>query len=257
MHVPFEAGLGWIHLAHKNADMLLLISIASLGLLPLVSIYIIETEKYEETATLASPRTTSEFLRSSMRCLVYMAILFPYLLALLSTYVSIQLIRGQSLDEEGDGTQFPYGDETSPKATCNGATMFWLYYRNTKVLEEDDRVVCDTTKETTTATSATDTLPVWWKLPLPESQNTIICDQDAADHGPVALVEADKNFRLVTEDCAICMHPYHAGERIVWSSNPSCIHCYHFACLQAWMEPWDARSKRCPCCRQSFVNPQQ
>ena len=76
-----------------------------------------------------------------MRGLVYLAILFPYLLALLSTYVSIQLIRGQSLSgghENHDPTlafaAYAGGPErSSAKSRSNGATMFWLFYRNTKV----------------------------------------------------------------------------------------------------------------------------
>jgi len=175
MHAPVSyAGMSWVQLAHKNADLLLLISIASLGLLPLVTIYIIETEasfddpvaasssgcgtgmissrlwalfgpagdddatntlggteagednnhavhNYESLLQLlawfpwSAPQSASlltqlpsstpataaapQVIQNCLRGLLYMAILFPYILALLSTYVSIQLISGQSYNQ--------------------------------------------------------------------------------------------------------------------------------------------------------------
>lgn len=201
--LPFEA-IAWVHLLHRNADLLLLASIATLGLLPLVSIYLIETEKMEAVATMEVSSYTRTFLRS----LIYLAIIFPYLLALLSTYISVQLIRHPGFQQE---------EPDVPRATLAKvkAASFWKLYRNTKILQEED-----------------------------------LQQDDYSNH--TCKIPSGETTRLVPGDCVICMHEYQVGDKVVWSSNPKCIHCYHSGCIKAWMEPWDDKSKRCPCCRQSF-----
>lgn len=116
MHVPFEA-VAWVHFAHRNADWVLFASLATLGLLPLVSIYLIETEKLDSVSSME----VSHVVRTCLRTLIYVAILFPYLLALLSTYISIQLIRHPG---------FQKTETTRPWAK---AAAFWKFYQNTKV----------------------------------------------------------------------------------------------------------------------------
>lgn len=218
--------MAWLSFIHRNADLLLLISIVSLGLLPLMSIYLLETEQLDAPASSETP----EVLRSFFRLLVYLSIVFPYLLALLSTYISVQLVRHQqrfqpsgtsTIIRESNGLNNLFFKATS---FCKG-TSFSKTYPNTKVLKKEDMVSPEGDNKGQ---------PQKWKIPSPGDKATT------------------QTTRLVEEDCIICMHPYQVGDRIVWSSNPKCIHCYHHDCLRAWMEPHDPKARRCPCCRQSF-----
>ena len=126
MHFPFEA-MAWVQIAHRYADLILLISIATLGLLPLISIYLIETEKLESVSSMQLPF----LLRSVLRCLIYIAILFPYLLALLSTYISIQLIRHPRFQQHN--STLAITSTSSFTGSWFHATSFWKFYKNTKV----------------------------------------------------------------------------------------------------------------------------
>ena len=60
--------------------------------------------------------------------------------------------------------------------------------------------------------------------------------------------------RPITEQCAICLMSYNCGDTLVWSSNPSCIHSFHYDCILSWLLKRRNKSTLpCPCCRQSFV----
>jgi len=63
----------------------------------------------------------------------------------------------------------------------------------------------------------------------------------------------DKPRRVVAGGCTICLRPYHLGDRIVWSPNPSCIHTFHSDCILSWMSPWQPPNQKCPCCRHFFL----
>ena len=73
--------------------------------------------------------------------------------------------------------------------------------------------------------------------------------------------------------CAICLMEYSPSDRISWSSNPQCTHCFHEDCVVQWLVSLGrTKSKNqrfsddpneeqlfnyhleCPCCRQEFIS---
>ena len=60
--------------------------------------------------------------------------------------------------------------------------------------------------------------------------------------------------RPVTEQCAICLMTYKCGETMVWSSNPDCMHNFHYHCILTWLlKRRNKETLPCPCCRRAFV----
>ena len=59
--------------------------------------------------------------------------------------------------------------------------------------------------------------------------------------------------RCVPGTCVICLNPYQLRETVAWSSNPSCVHCFHQECISKWL----TRQIECPCCRQGFLHKQK
>ena len=51
--------------------------------------------------------------------------------------------------------------------------------------------------------------------------------------------------------CAICLEEYNTGEEVCWSRSPRCRHVYHRACAEQWLLYDD----KCPCCRNSYLEP--
>ena len=83
-----------------------------------------------------------------------------------------------------------------------------------------------------------------WMVPKPGAK---------AEEGSSPQNETDNSsLRPIPDECVICMNQYTAGDRIIWSSNPGCIHCFHSECLRAWLLPFEPRNQLCPCCRQSY-----
>ena len=273
MHASFHGGLGWVYIIHKNADLLLLVSIITLGILPLVSIYIIESEKYVSDP-LVSPSScmqyTPELIRSCLRGFIYLFILLPYVLALLSTYISIQLIRGHSRGIGGNNGAYHLSPEMQKYRA--GAMHIPLYSKVNRVclcinslwrllvLQSSTwrcwplcpQILYQILKESDMAPEATndeclvDYHPkdansmTRWKVPYPGSRN---------------INNTQSNLRTVPGDCIVCFQRYKIGDRVLWSSNPKCVHCYHVDCLQAWMQPWSHHHQKCPCCRQEYFPP--
>jgi len=54
------------------------------------------------------------------------------------------------------------------------------------------------------------------------------------------------------QHCAICLEAFNVGEEVSWSKIlMDCNHTYHRACITEWLY----RSPGCPCCRTSFIHP--
>jgi hypothetical protein len=111
--------IAWIQ---ENADWLLLYSVASLGIMPFITIYMIETEQFNVTAgenetsfdsgeeemnkngtmeeTKRDPTNMIEamryFIPDHIRLWVYVIVLVLNTIALVTTFVAIQLIRNQT-----------------------------------------------------------------------------------------------------------------------------------------------------------------
>jgi hypothetical protein len=58
--------------------------------------------------------------------------------------------------------------------------------------------------------------------------------------------------RKVSNNCAICLENYSAGECVVWSSDQECPHVFHRDCIVDYLIKVKSGETPCPCCRQSF-----
>lgn len=117
------------------------------------------------------------------------------------------------------------------------STLFWqrLSTENLdkkQMITAENKWTVDRTQQTTQ----------YWTIPCPSLPN----DTNTQDNKMQLQ-------RIVAGECPICMRPYECGEDIVWSSNPNCIHTFHAECILAWMAPWKAPNRLCPCCRQPFL----
>lgn len=92
----------------------------------------------------------------------------------------------------------------------------------------------------------------------PEQENAKQTDDD---------IES-QNVREVFPECSICLAECVQSEKVSWSPNKACHHCFHHDCLETWFMTLarraDARrGKRsydiecelnCPICRQTFIS---
>lgn len=53
--------------------------------------------------------------------------------------------------------------------------------------------------------------------------------------------------------CDICLLAYKVGDRVAWSHNKECDHCFHEDCITDWL----LRKPTCPSCRQIYVDSEQ
>jgi hypothetical protein len=70
----------------------------------------------------------------------------------------------------------------------------------------------------------------------------------------VSAAEQSQNpqiLRIVPDSCVVCLHSYQVSERISWSANAACVHCFHTDCLQTWLRR--SNQMECPCCRRGFL----
>jgi hypothetical protein len=61
------------------------------------------------------------------------------------------------------------------------------------------------------------------------------------------------SWRNVPGECAICLRDWDVGERVSWSSNGACVHCFHSDCIVEWLAYRTRAGQQCPCCRQPFL----
>jgi hypothetical protein len=82
------------------------------------------------------------------------------------------------------------------------------------------------------------------------------CSKHATNLGPsttTGMAEVEKEEPKSEDECAcaICLEEYHAGDEVCWSRSPKCRHVYHRACAEQWLLYDD----KCPCCRNSYLEP--
>lgn len=58
--------------------------------------------------------------------------------------------------------------------------------------------------------------------------------------------------RRTSAECRICLANVVAGDKIIRSPNPECIHIFHDTCILSWLSESQAKSD-CPCCRLPFI----
>jgi Ring finger domain len=112
----------------------------------------------------------------------------------------------------------------------------------TKVLDASNRVDSETTVAQGALPPSEESAPVsLWRVPEP--------GQSTADGtSPTTL-------RTISGLCGICLDLFAEHQSVSWSSNPSCRHCFHDTCIQAWLlrTHRSRNAKQCPCCRQHFL----
>jgi len=67
----------------------------------------------------------------------------------------------------------------------------------------------------------------------------------------------NNNRRRIPNECVICIEPLtdSSSNRLVWSSNKDCQHCFHEECILNWLNrKTKFPNSRCPCCRADFVS---
>ena len=62
--------------------------------------------------------------------------------------------------------------------------------------------------------------------------------------------QQQQSRRIVPGSCVVCLNSYQLKEKVSWSANPSCVHCFHTDCITKWL----TRQTECPCCRRAFLH---
>lgn len=112
------------------------------------------------------------------------------------------------------------------------------------IISFDDSTLATTVYETTETLH--DTVDESSLLPTPETEAT---RQWLLPLPGKARVSPTQPRRPVPGTCVVCLNTYELAEKITWSSNPSCVHCFHTDCIAKWL----TRQLECPCCRREFL----
>lgn len=43
-----------------------------------------------------------------------------------------------------------------------------------------------------------------------------------------------RDLRSIVGNCAICLGSFELQDKVVWSANPACVHCFHARCIGTW-----------------------
>lgn len=101
-------------------------------------------------------------------------------------------------------------------------------------------------------------------LPHPSFQ---VDPEQEGEHQAYDDIES-QNLREVFPECSICLAECVQSEKVSWSPNKACHHCFHHDCLETWFMTLarraDARRGKksydiecelnCPICRQTFIS---
>lgn len=85
------------------------------------------------------------------------------------------------------------------------------------------------------------------------ADSELIDDIEMDQTSILILPISEKSTRYSPNCCAICLCSYEIGETIVWSSNNSCHHVFHYECILQWLVKM-RKGTPCPCCRQEFTD---
>ena len=115
--------------------------------------------------------------------------------------------------------------------------------KDTTTTDCETRVTTEKTNNSQSSLSVaqvgTDANSPQWLLPMPGQKSVVTHQQQ----------QQQQSYRTVPGSCVICLNPYQLAEQITWSSNPSCVHCFHTDCIARWI----TRQIECPCCRREFL----
>jgi len=62
--------------------------------------------------------------------------------------------------------------------------------------------------------------------------------------------EEDDELLDASQQCAICIERFTAGEEMCCSHDKDCVHKFHRSCITAWL----LKHEDCPCCRRNYLD---
>jgi Ring finger domain len=180
------------------------------------------------------------WLPTSAHSMHHLRILLPWILSfilgvLIPCFVSIlTILRRQRARYGGPRESNPAREKKILSLLAKSLAPY------TKILDASDRVDSETTQGPMPPSEENVSVSMW-RVPEP-GQSTV----DGA---------SSTTFRTISGLCGICLDLFTETQSVSWSSNPSCRHCFHDTCIQAWLlrTHRNRNAKQCPCCRQHFL----